>query len=70
MALSNTVQGILDAALICEEKMCLNCKYSYFRPNSYDGYCKYVSNTTLINPMHLKHIGVYDVCEAWDKKDK
>lgn len=62
---SNTVQNLLIDANKCQ--YCINCKYSYFRPTDYNGYCKYVG-VAVGTYMHLKHIDAFDICEHWENK--
>lgn len=64
-ATANTINKLLKEANKC--KYCINCQYSYFRPTSYDGYCKYVG-VQVGTYMHLKIIDAFDVCVHWENK--
>jgi len=56
----------LEAAEKCQ--ICATCKHSYFRPESYDGYCKYIESHRDFTFLHLKCIDKDDFCEHWEKK--
>lgn len=63
---ANTVAKLLKDANSCH--YCINCKYSYFRPTSYDGYCKY-AGILVGTYMHLKIIDAFDICDHWESKE-
>lgn len=47
-------------------KMCLTCTHSYFRKDSYDGYCRYMEDS--LEYMHPKPVMSDDLCGHWESK--
>lgn len=66
-----TIQKLLNDATgnieIC--KMCYTCAHSYFRENSYDGYCRYMKHYPEHTYMSFKPISSDYLCEHWERKD-
>lgn len=66
-----TIQKLLNDATSNTEasKMCLTCVYSYFREDSYDGYCRFMKTHPDHTYLSFKPVASDYLCEHWEKKN-
>jgi hypothetical protein len=62
-----TIDVLIKTAIetAANSNYCIECQYSYLRPDGMTGYCKYPMKA---DQMHPKTIEAYSTCQHWEKK--